>query len=129
MTTGESDNIVLDAAEIWRAIGRLEGAVAALLEGQRELQSEVRELRSEIQSVRSEMQSGLQDVRSEMRSGFQDVRSEMQSGLQDVRSEIRSDMQSGFQDVHRRIDRLYFAVIGIGGALVAAVIVNTFVTG
>ena len=85
MTTGESDNTVLDAAEIWRAIGRLEGATAALLEGQRELHA------------------GLQDVRSEMRSGL--------------------------QDVHRRIDRLYFAVIGIGGALVAAVIVNTFVTG
>ena len=66
MTTGESDNTVLDAAEIWRAIGRLEGAVAALLEGQRELQSEVRELRSE-------MQSGSQDVRSETQSGFQDV--------------------------------------------------------
>lgn len=114
MTTGESDNTVLDAAEIWRAIGRLEGAVAALLEGQRELQAELRELRSE-------MQSGSR----EMRSGFQDVRSETQSGLQDVRSEMRS----GFQDVHRRIDRLYFAVIGIGGALVAAVIVNTFVTG
>ena len=85
MTTGESNNIVVDAAEIWRAIGRLEGDTAALLEGQRELQA------------------GLQDVRSEMRSGF--------------------------QDVHRRIDRLYFAVIGIGGALVAAVIVNSFVTG
>ena len=85
MTTGESNNIVVDAAEIWRAIGRLEGATAALLEGQRELQA------------------GLQDVRSEMRSGF--------------------------QDVHRRIDRLYFAVIGIGAALVAAVIVNSFVTG
>ncbi len=111
MTTGESENTVLDAAEIWRAIGRLEGAIAALLEGQRELQAG-------LQDVRSEM-------RSEMRSGLQDVRSEMQSGLQDVRSE----MQSGFQDVHRRIDRLYFAVIGVGGALVAAVIVNTFVTG
>ena len=107
MTTGESNNIVVDAAEIWRAIGRLEGATAALLEGQRELQA------------------GLQDVRSEMSSGLQDVRSEMSSGLQDVRSEMRS----GFQDVHRRIDRLYFAVIGIGGALVAAVIVNSFVTG
>ena len=107
MTTGESNNIVVDAAEIWRAIGRLEGATAALLEGQRELQA------------------GLQDVRSEMSSGLQDVRSEMSSGLQDVRSEMRS----GFQEVHRRMDRLYFAVIGIGAALVAAVIVNSFVTG
>ena len=66
MTTGESNNIVVDAAEIWRAIGRLEGATAALLEGQRELQAG-------LQDVRSEMSSGLQDVRFEMRSGFQDV--------------------------------------------------------
>jgi hypothetical protein len=92
MTTGESDNIVVDAAEIWRAIGRLEGDTAALLEGQRELQA------------------GLQDVCSEMR-------------------EVRSEMRSDFRDVYRRIDRLFFAVLGIGGALVAAVVVNSFVTG
>jgi hypothetical protein len=92
MTTGESDNIVVDAAEIWRAIGRLEGDTAALLEGQRELQA------------------GLQDVCSEMR-------------------EVRSEMRSDFRDVYRRIDRLFFAVLGIGGALVVAVVVNSFVTG
>ena len=92
MTTGESDNIVVDAAEIWRAIGRLEGDTAALLEGQRELQV------------------GLQDVRSEIR-------------------EVRSEMRSDFGDVYRRIDRLFFAVLGIGGALVVAVVVNSFVTG
>ena len=87
MTTGESDNIVVDAAEIWRAIGRLEGDTAALLEGQRELQV------------------GLQDVRSEIR-------------------EVRSEMRSDFRDVYRRIDRLFFAVLGIGGALVVTVVVN-----
>ena len=92
MTTGESDNIVVDAAEIWRAIGRLEGDTAALLEGQRELQV------------------GLQDVCSEIR-------------------EVRSEMRSDFRDVYRRIDRLFFAVLGIGGALVVAVVVNSFVTG
>ena len=92
MTTGESDNIVVDAAEIWRAIGRLEGDTTALLEGQRELQV------------------GLQDVRSEIR-------------------EVRSEMRSDFGDVYRRIDRLFFAVLGIGGALVVAVVVNSFVTG
>ncbi len=91
MTTGESDNIVVDAAEIWRAIGRLEGDTAALLEGQHELQV------------------GLQDVRSEIR-------------------EVRSEMRSNFRDVYRRIDRLFF-VLGIGGALVPAVVVNSFVTG
>jgi hypothetical protein len=92
MTTGESDNIVVDAAELWRAIGRLEGDTAALLEGQRELQA------------------GLQDVCSEIR-------------------EVRSEMRSDFRDVYRRIDRLFFAVLGIGGALVVAVVVNSFVTG
>ena len=99
MTTGESDNIVVDAAEIWRAIGRLEGDTASLLEGQRELQA------------------GLQDVRSEMR--------ELRSEIREVRSEMRSE----FRDVYRRIDRLFFAVLGIGGALVPTVVVNSFVTG
>ena len=36
----------IDAAEVWRAIGRLEGQVGVLIEGQRELREEIREVRA-----------------------------------------------------------------------------------
>ena len=36
----------IDAAEVWRAIGRLEGQAGVLVEGQRELRGEIREVRA-----------------------------------------------------------------------------------
>ena len=36
----------IDAAEVWRAIGRLEGQAGVLIEGQRELREEIREVRA-----------------------------------------------------------------------------------
>ena len=36
----------IDAAEVWRAIGRLEGDTASLIEGQRNIREEIREIRS-----------------------------------------------------------------------------------
>ena len=42
----------IDAAEVWRAIGRLEGDTAALKEGQRALAEGQRGLREEIREVR-----------------------------------------------------------------------------
>ena len=45
MTT-QTQNEQIDAAEVWRAIGRLEGDTAALIEGQREIREEIREVRA-----------------------------------------------------------------------------------
>jgi hypothetical protein len=103
MTTGESDNIVVDAAELWRAIGRLEGDSAALMEGQR--------------AIRADLDAGLQALRVEIQS----VQSELRTEIQGVRADVR--------DVHRRVDRLFYAVLGLGSALVVAVVINSFVTG
>ena len=58
-----------DYAEIWRAIGRLEGTATALLQGQQEL---------------------------------------------------RADLDTGLREVNRRIDRLFYAILGVGGALLVA---------
>ena len=38
-------------ADMWRAIGRLEGATAALLEGQREIKEDQREIKASLQAV------------------------------------------------------------------------------
>ena len=45
MTT-QTQNEQIDAADVWRAIGRLEGDTASLLEGQRNIREEVREVRA-----------------------------------------------------------------------------------
>ncbi len=67
----ETENRV-DAAEVWRAIGRLEGDTATLKEGQREIRDDLRE-------------------------------------------------------VNRRIDRLFYAVLAVGGALFVAIFASQFV--
>ena len=36
----------IDASEVWRAIGRLEGDTASLIEGQRNIREEIREVRA-----------------------------------------------------------------------------------
>ena len=67
----ETENRV-DAAEVWRAIGRLEGDTATLKEGQREISNDLRE-------------------------------------------------------ANRRIDRLFYAVLAVGGALFVAIFASQFV--
>ena len=42
----QTENEQIEAAEVWRAIGRLEGDTASLVEGQRDIREEIREVRS-----------------------------------------------------------------------------------
>ena len=49
-------------ADMWRAIGRLEGATAALLEGQREIKGDQREIKASLQEQRQESRAGLEAV-------------------------------------------------------------------
>ncbi len=72
MTTGTEPEGQVDAREVWRAIGRLEGSVDALTE-------DVREIRAAL------------------------------------------------VEVIRRIDRVYYAMFGMGGALLAAIFASRFV--
>ena len=72
MTTGTEPSGQVDAAEVWRAIGRLEGRIEAL-------QEDVKEIRAAL------------------------------------------------VEVIRRIDRVYYAMLGMGGALLAAIFASRFV--
>ncbi len=49
-------------ADMWRAIGRLEGATAALLEGQREIKGDQREIKASLHEQRQEFRAGLEAV-------------------------------------------------------------------
>ena len=50
------------------------------------------------------------------KADISDVRAE----LADTRAELKSDIAAAQLDTNRRIDRLFWAVIGIGGGLLAA---------
>ncbi len=92
MTTDADTGSHIDAAEVWRAIGRMEGDIAAVKEVQIE-------------------------IRAEMREGFRE-------------SQARYlDLQIGMRDVNRLVDRLFYTILAVGGALLAAFIASRFIGG
>ena len=103
-------------AQLWRAIGRLEGTAAALLEGQRELKEGQQELRAEFQAGQQELKEGQQELKQELRAEFQ-------AGQQ----ESRAEFQAGQREANRRIDRLFYLFLGIGGALLVSVYATQFI--
>lgn len=107
-----------ELSEIWRAIGRLEGTAAALLEGQRELKEGQQELRAEFKA-------GQQELRAEFKTGQQEQRAEFKAEQQEQRAEFKADLR----EVHRRLDRMFYAFIGIGGALIVSVYASRFIGG
>ena len=104
--------------EIWRTIGRLEGAANTLLEGQRELKEGQEQLKAVVLS-------GQQELRAEFLRGQQEARAEYQAGQQEMRAEFKVDLR----EVNRRIDRMFYTILGVGGALVVAMFASRFVGG
>ena len=108
----------LDYGELRHTIGRVEGRVESLAEGQRE--------------VREEMRAGQNELREEMRAGQNELREEMRAGQNELREEMRAgqnENRSGFAEMNRRIDRLFYAILAFGGGVVAAVLADRFISG
>ena len=87
-----------ESAEFWRAIGRLEGTVNALLEGQRRMEDK-------------------------LDTGSQEQREYSDAGLR----ELRTDLNVGFREMNRRIDRLFYTILAFGGAMIVSVFASRFV--
>ena len=102
-TTTESEDSSSELSRIWRAIGRLEGTVNALLEGQRELK----------------------EGQQELKEGQQEIKESQERVKQELRDEFKADLR----EVHRRMDRMFFAFIAIGGALLVSVYASRFIGG
>jgi hypothetical protein len=83
------------------------------------LEGRIAEQSAFLQELSRRIDSGLQAVNQRMDSGLQEVNQRMDSGLQ----EVNQRMDSGLQEVNRRIDRLFLAILGVGGAILAALIV------
>ena len=106
-TPADSDASPSELFEIWRAIGRLEGTAAALLQGQRELKE------------------GQQQLRAEMEAGFREARTDTDTRFR----EERTYTDAGFRELNRRIDRMFYAILGIGGTLLVSVYATRFIGG
>ena len=115
-TPAEPGASTSELTEIWRAIGRLEGTAAALLEGQRELKEGQQELRSEFRTEQ-------QELRTEFKTEQQELRTEFKAEQQGLRSEFKADLR----EVNRRLDRMFYAFLGIGGALLVSVYASRFI--
>ncbi len=59
---------------------------------------------------------------AEVRADIAEVRAEFKTDIAEVRLDFKSDIAAAQRDTNRRIDRLFWAVIGIGGGLLAAAI-------
>lgn len=74
----------VDYGELRHTLGRVEGRVESLAEGQR-------------------------DLREEQRQSMEETR-------------------SGFAEVNRRIDRLFYAILAVGSAFIAALLADRFIS-
>ncbi len=54
------------------------------------------------------------------KADVENLRADLKVGLSAVRTEFKDDLARVQADTNRRIDRLFWAVIGIGGGLLAA---------
>ena len=67
--------------------------------------------------------NALLEGQREVREGLKDLRGDLDTGLRD----LRGDLDTGLRDVNRRIDRLFYAILGVGGALMVAMFASRFI--
>ncbi len=98
MATDAETGTQVDAAAVWRAIGRMEGDMAALKDGQ-------------------------QETNRRLETGLSETNRRLETGL----SETNRRLETGLSETNRRIDRVFYTILAVGGALLAAVFAARFV--
>ena len=53
------------------------------------------------------------------KADVENLRGDLNSGLSSVRRDIKCAISSAYADINRRVDRVFWAIIGIGGGLLA----------
>ena len=97
---------------------RLDDLRDDLNEFRAETKTEFAAVRTEFAAVREEMRIEFAAVRAEMKAEFAAVRGEMQAEFR----ALRGEMATGFGQMHERFDRLFHAMIGFGGLMIASLI-------
>ena len=52
---------------------------------------------------------------------------ELKEGQEQMKQELRAEFRADIREVNRRIDRLFYLILGIGGALVVSVYASRFI--
>ena len=155
MTT-ETDNTIA-ATEVWRAIGRLESDTATLKDGQTEIKTDLKDGYAELKNGQAELKADLhlldqrvgrlesdtatlKDGQTELKNGQTELKADLHlldqrvvrlesdtATLKDGQREIKTDLQAVSREVNRRIDRLTYAIIAIGGALLVTMLASNFI--
>ena len=90
------------------------------------IQDDIREMRVDQQAGMREIQSEIRQMRTEHQAEMRQMRAEHQEEIREMRAEHQADMRQvtgRFDQVNGRIDRLFWAIIGVGGGVIAALIV------
>ena len=106
--------------------------LASLESDVRNINNRLDTIQDDIREMRADQQAGMREIQSEMRQ----MRAEHQAEMREVNERIdqvneridqvnrRFDqVHRSFDVVHGRIDRLFWAIIGVGGGVIAALIV------
>ena len=102
-----------DLASLAHAVGRLEGSVNALWEGQRALAEGLRGLAEEFRAFGERQQSMAEDIRA---------LAEGQRALLERQNAFEAEMRSELREVNKRIDRVLQVGLASGATVTAAVI-------
>ena len=109
-----------ELASLAHAVGRIEGSVNALWEGQRTLAEEVRGLAERQQSMAEDIRALAEGQRA-LAEG-QRVLAEGQRALLERQNAFEAEMRSELREVHKRIDRVLQVGLASGATVTAAVI-------
>ena len=90
-----------ESDNIWRTLGRLEEGQHRMEEGQRRLEA------------------ALEENQCRFETRLEENQRQTDAALLDLRV--------GLRDVNRRVDRLFFAIIAIGGTMIVATFASRFV--
>ena len=127
MTTETNERI--DAAEVWRAIGRLESDTSTLKDGQSEIKADLKEgyseLKADFEKGQSELKADFEKGQSELKADFEKGQSELKADFEKGQSELREDMR----ELNRRMDRMFYTILAVGGALFVAIFASNFIGG
>ena len=108
----------IDLVALSRALGNLEATTEALRAGQEEIKESLRETNRRIEETSRETNRRIEETSRETNRRIEELSRESNRRFDEMTR--RND------DANRRIDRLYYAVIGMGSALIIAVLASNF---
>ncbi len=128
----------IDAAEVWRAIGRLESDTSTLKDGQSEIKADLEKGQSELKAGfergQSELKADFERGQSELKAGFERGQSELKADFERGQSELKADFERGqselredMRELNRRMDRMFYSILAVGGALFVAIFASNFI--